>query len=45
MTEDAAYAELGELCDRNLIEKLYPGKFAIVKWRERDELDEQDEHS
>ena len=37
VTEDAAYAELGELCDRNLIEKLYPGKFAIVRWRERDD--------
>jgi hypothetical protein len=45
VTEDEAHSALSELCDGNVIEKLYPGKFAIVKWRERDELDEQDEHS
>lgn len=37
VSEDAAYSVLDELCDRRLIEKLYPGKYIIAKWRERDE--------
>ncbi len=36
-TEDEAHEALGELCDRGLIEKLIPGKFAIVRWREKDD--------
>ena len=36
-TEEQAHGALGELCDRGLVEKLYPGKFAIVRWRERDD--------
>jgi len=37
VSEDEAHEMLGELCDRGLIEKLVPGKYAIVKWRERDD--------
>jgi hypothetical protein len=36
VTQDAAHATLSDLCDRNLIEKLYQGKYAIIKWQERD---------
>src|ERR1700722_19016354 len=28
---------LSELCDRGHVERLVPGKYAIAKWRERDE--------
>jgi hypothetical protein len=34
---------LGELCDRGNFEKLVPGKYATVRWRERDEPDEEEE--
>jgi hypothetical protein len=37
LTEDEAYSALSELCDRGLIEKVYEGRYAIVKWRERDD--------
>jgi predicted transcriptional regulator of viral defense system len=43
VTEDEAHEVLGDLCDRGLIEKLVPGKYAIVNWPERDEPDEEDE--
>ena len=36
VSEDAAWSVLDELCDRRLIEKLYPGNYIIAKWRERD---------
>jgi hypothetical protein len=36
-TEDVADDALGELCDRGMIEQLYRGKFAIVKWLEKDD--------
>jgi hypothetical protein len=42
VTEDEAHDTLSELCDRGLIEKLLPGKFAIVKWRERDDPGEEE---
>jgi hypothetical protein len=42
VTEDAAYDTLNELFDRGLIEKLIPGKFAIVNWRERDDPGEEE---
>jgi hypothetical protein len=42
VTEDEAHAALSELCDRGHVEKLYPGKFAIVKWPERDEPGEEE---
>ena len=35
--EDEARDLLSELSDRRLIEQLYLGKYAIVKWRERGE--------
>jgi hypothetical protein len=37
VSEDAAYSVLDQLCDRRLIEKVYPGKYIISNWRERDE--------
>jgi hypothetical protein len=37
VSEDEAHCALGDLADQGLIETLYPGKFAIVKWRERDD--------
>lgn len=42
VTEDDAHAALSELCDRGHVEKLYPGKHAIVKWPERDEPAEEE---
>jgi hypothetical protein len=39
-SEDDAHAALSELTGRNRIEKVYPGKYAIVRWRERDESGE-----
>jgi hypothetical protein len=41
--EDETHDALGELCDRGLMEELYAGKYAIVKWRERDHADEEGE--
>ena len=37
VSEDEAHTMLGDLSDRGLIEKLYPGKYAIVRWREPDD--------
>jgi hypothetical protein len=37
---DTADSALDELCDRRLVEKLYPGKYIIVNWRDRAEIDE-----
>jgi len=37
VSEDEAHAILSDLCDRHLIEKIFPGRYAIVKWRERNE--------
>jgi hypothetical protein len=42
VTEDEAYGVLSELCDRGLIEKLYADKFAIVRWRERDDTTQEE---
>jgi hypothetical protein len=42
VSEDESHAALSELCDRGHVEKLYPGKFAIVKWRERDDPGEEE---
>jgi len=39
VSEDAAYSVLDELCDRRLIEKVYPGKYILTRWRERDHPD------
>jgi hypothetical protein len=41
VSEDEAHEALRDLCDRKLIETLVPGKFAIVKWRERDVAEEE----
>jgi hypothetical protein len=42
VTEDEAHEVLGELCDRGHVERLVPGKLAIMKWRERDDADEEE---
>ena len=39
ISEEAAEAVLDELRTRRLIEKLYTGKYIIVSWRERVEID------
>jgi hypothetical protein len=36
VSEDEAHEMLGALSDQGLIEKLYPGQYAIMKWRDRD---------
>jgi hypothetical protein len=38
VTEDEAYEVLSEICDGGHIEKVYPGTYAITKWRERGDL-------
>jgi predicted transcriptional regulator of viral defense system len=43
VSEDQADEMLSDLADRGLIEKLVPGKFAILKWDERDESGEEAE--
>jgi transcription initiation factor IIE alpha subunit len=42
VTENEAREMLSALSDQGLIEELYPGKYAIVKWRERDDPGEED---
>jgi hypothetical protein len=42
VTEDDAHDTLCELCDRGLLEHLFQGNYAITRWRERDEPDEED---
>lgn len=38
-SEDAAADALSGLCDRGMIEQLYRGKFAIVRWEEKSAAD------
>jgi predicted transcriptional regulator of viral defense system len=45
VSEDECHATLSELCDRGFIEKLVPGKFAIVNWPERDDPGEEESAS
>lgn len=42
VSEDTAYEVLSEICDGGHIEKVYPGTYAITKWREPDESSEED---
>jgi hypothetical protein len=42
VSEDEAHDVLADLSDRGLIEPLLPGKYAIAKWRERDDPDEEE---
>jgi predicted transcriptional regulator of viral defense system len=42
VSEDKAHEMLSDLADRGLIEKLVPGKYAIMKWRERDDPVEEE---
>ena len=37
VTEDEAHEMIGVLCDGRHVEKVFHGKYAIVKWRERDD--------
>jgi hypothetical protein len=41
VTEDEAYEVLNEICDGGHIERVYPGTYAITKWRDRDDADEE----
>jgi hypothetical protein len=45
VSEDEAHAALSDVCDRGHVEKLVPGKFAIVRWRERDDPGEEESAS
>jgi hypothetical protein len=40
VTEDEAHEMLVQLCQRHLIEKIFPGTFAIMRWEERDDSGE-----
>ena len=42
VSEVEAHEMLSDLAHRGLIEKLVPGKFAIVRWRERDDPGEDE---
>jgi hypothetical protein len=42
VSEDEAYDALSELCDRGLVESIYPGTYAVVKWPERDDMGEEE---
>jgi len=42
VSEDEAHDILGDLCARSYVEKLYPGKYAVVRWRERDNPADQE---
>jgi hypothetical protein len=42
VSEDEAHCALGDLADRGLIENVYPGTYAITKWRERDDAGEEE---
>jgi len=41
VSETEAHEVVSDLCDRKLIETLFPGRFAITKWRERDGPEEE----
>ena len=42
VSEDEAHAMLTDLCDRGLIERVCEGKYAVVRWPERDDPAEQE---
>jgi hypothetical protein len=42
VTEDEAHEMLSDLADRRLIEKLFPGTYAITEWREQDASGEEE---
>jgi hypothetical protein len=41
VSEDEAHEVLSEICDGGHIEKLVPGTYAIVNWREQDDTHEE----
>jgi hypothetical protein len=43
VSEAEAYETLGYLCDRNHLQRVGRRDFIIVRWRERDDCDEEDE--
>jgi hypothetical protein len=42
VSEDEAQDMLGELCDRNLIQRLGNSTFIVARWRERDDAGEEE---
>lgn len=42
VSEDEAQCALGDLADRGLIEKLVPGSYAVVNWREQDDVGDEE---
>jgi hypothetical protein len=42
VTEDEAYATLSELCDRGRIQRIGTAKYIVTKWRDREELGEEE---
>ncbi len=40
--EDEAYDALGELCDRNLIQRVGNSTYIVTKWPERDEAGDKE---
>ena len=40
--EDEAHEMLGELCDRNLIQRVGTATYIITRWRERDDAGKED---
>jgi hypothetical protein len=43
VSEDDTRSMLGELCDRNLIQRVGRREYMVVNWPERDEPSEEDE--
>jgi hypothetical protein len=42
VSEDETHSALVDLADQGLIENVYPGKYAITNWRERDDPGEEE---
>jgi hypothetical protein len=42
VSADAAYAVLGDLCDRNRLQRVGGATYIITRWRERDEPGEEE---
>jgi hypothetical protein len=43
VSEDESYEILGELCDRNRIQRVGTATYIVTNWRDRDDADEEDE--
>lgn len=42
VTDNEAYAVLGDLCDRDRLQRLESAKYIIVRWRESDDPGEDE---